>query len=118
MKDQQLISIIIPVYNAEKYLPQCLDSIIHQTYSYLEIICINDASTDGSLRVLNQFAENDPRVHVVDKPNEGVSRARNIGLQIATGQYIMFVDADDWIDADTCEKALAAMDNNQADIVM
>lgn len=118
MKDQPLISIIIPVYNAEKYLPQCLDSIIHQTYSNLEIICINDASTDGSLKILNQFAQGDRRVYVVDKPNEGVSRARNSGLQMATGQYVMFVDADDWIDADTCEKSLAAMDNNQADIVM
>lgn len=118
MNNQPLISVIIPVYNVEQYLSQCLESVINQTYSKLEIICVDDASTDESLEILNQFAEDDHRVQVIEKKNEGVSQARNVGLQAATGQYIMFVDADDWIEQDTCKKALEAMNGNKADIVM
>lgn len=118
MNNQPLISVIIPVYNVEQYLSQCLESVINQTYSKLEIICVDDASTDASLEILNQFAEDDHRVQVIEKKNEGVSQARNVGLQAATGQYIMFVDADDWIEQDTCKKALEAMNGNKADIVM
>ena len=118
MNNQPLISVIIPVYNVEQYLPQCLSSVTNQTYPNLEIICVNDASTDGSLEILNQYEENDRRVRVIEKQNEGVSRARNVGLQSANGEYVMFVDADDWIETDTCEKALAAMNNNEADVVM
>lgn len=118
MNNQPLISVIIPVYNVEQYLSQCLGSVTNQTYPNLEIICVNDASTDGSLEILNQFAEKDQRVRVVGKQNEGVSRARNVGLQSASGEYVMFVDADDWIETDTCEKALVAMYDNQADVIM
>lgn len=118
MNNQPLISVIIPVYNVEQYLSQCLGSVINQTYPNLEIICVNDASSDGSLEILNQFAENDQRVRVIGKQNEGVSRARNVGLQSANGEYVMFVDADDWIETDTCEKALVAMYDNEADVIM
>lgn len=118
MNDQPLISVIIPVYNVEQYLSQCISSVINQTYSNLEIICVNDASTDRSPEILNQFTRKDQRIHVIEKQNEGVSRARNVGLQRAHGQYVMFVDADDWIESDTCEKALAAINGNGADIVM
>lgn len=118
MNNQPLISVIIPVYNVEQYLSQCLDSVTNQTYPNLEIICVNDASTDGSLEILNRFAENDQRVRVIEKQNEGVSRARNVGLETANGEYVLFVDADDWIDTDTCEKALSAMFDNESDVVM
>lgn len=118
MNNQPLISVIIPVYNVEQYLSQCLGSVTNQTYPNLEIICVNDASTDGGLEILNQFAENDQRVRVIGKQNEGVSRARNVGLQSANGEYVMFVDADDWIETDTCEKAFATMHDNEADVVM
>lgn len=118
MNNNPLISVIIPVYNVEKYLSQCLDSVINQTYPNLEVICINDESTDGSLDILNRFAKYDHRIQVIEKQNEGVSCARNVGLQSAHGEYIMFVDADDWMEMDTCEKALVAMLDNEADIIM
>ena len=112
------ISIIVPVYNAEQYLPKCLDSILNQTYKYLEVICINDGSYDNSINILNQYKAQDSRMVVIDKSNEGVSATRNCGLKQATGEYFMFVDADDWIEPDTCEKALTVMEDNNADIVM
>ncbi len=92
---EPLISIIIPVYNVEKYLSKCLDSVINQTYKNLEIICINDSSQDNSLKILKRYAEIDSRIKVIVKENEGVSEARNRGLDVSNGEYIMFVDADD-----------------------
>ena len=97
------ISIIIPVYNAEKYLAQCIESIIKQTYSNLEIIIINDGSTDRSLEICNFYKENDQRIVVFNQNNSGVSVARNKGLDISNGEFIMFVDADDWLNADFVE---------------
>lgn len=118
MKEQPLISVIIPVYNVERYLAQCLDSVINQTYSNLEIICVNDGSEDSSLTILQQYASNDARVRILDKKNAGVSGARNDGLACAQGSHIMFVDADDWIEPETCEKAIHGMVAYDADIVM
>ena len=118
MKRNPLISIIVPVYNAEKYLAQCLDSVVNQTYQELEIICINDGSKDNSIAILNQYRNKDSRIVIFDKSNEGVSATRNYGLKKSMGEYIMFVDADDWIDTETCEKAVSAMAFNDADIVM
>ena len=112
----ETISIIVPVYNASLYLKQCLDSIINQTYKKLEIICVNDESTDNSLEILNTYKNVDERVTIIDKKNEGVSLARNAALDIATGKYILFVDADDWIDIDTCAKALEQI--RGADVLM
>lgn len=97
---EDLISIIIPVFNAERYLQQCLESIIHQTYQNLEIIIINDGSTDQSERIINEYKVSDPRIRVISQRNSGVSAARNAGIQAAKGAYIGFVDADDWIDPD------------------
>lgn len=91
------ISVIIPVFNTEAYLERCLKSILNNTYRNLEIICINDGSTDQSLDVLNKYSEIDPRVRILNKVNEGVSKARNDGLNEATGDYITFIDSDDWI---------------------
>lgn len=112
------ISIIVPVYNVEKYIPTCLDSIINQTHKNLEIICVNDGSTDNSLIILRRYAEADNRVNVINKENEGVSKARNVALEKATGEYILFVDGDDWIELDTVESALQSALQNDADIVM
>lgn len=92
-------SIIIPVYNVEKYIRDCLDSVIKQTYSDWEAICINDGSTDGSVEVLEEYSANDSRVIVVSQLNAGTAAARNAGLKIATGDYILFLDSDDWLDA-------------------
>lgn len=92
------ISVIVPIYNVEQYLSQCLDSIINQTYTNLEIILINDGSTDNSEKICNQYKLLDPRIIVIHKTNGGLSDARNTGIKIATGDYISFVDADDFID--------------------
>lgn len=117
MNKNPLISIVIPIYNAEKYLPMCLESILKQSYSELEIICVNDGSTDESSDLLRTYANSDKRIKIIDKKNEGVSSARNTGIEKACGEYLIFVDADDWIDSDTCGQALQAMVNNQADVV-
>ena len=93
------ISVIIPVYNTEKYLEQCLESVINQTYKDLEIICVNDASTDNSFDVINEYSKKDSRIKYINfETNKGVSAARNVGLEAATGDYICFIDSDDWIE--------------------
>lgn len=91
----QTVSIVVPVYNAEKYLPVCLRSILRQSYRQLEVILVNDGSNDGSLAICKKFAAKDDRVRVIDIPNGGVSNARNTGLAAATGAYVQFVDSDD-----------------------
>ena len=93
-----LVSIIIPVYNASKYLYRCLDSILNQTFRDFELILINDGSTDNSLEILREYETKDSRIIVIDKPNEGVSAARNQGIEIAKGEYIMFCDSDDYVE--------------------
>ena len=91
------ISVIVPIYNAEAYLNRCLDSIINQTYSDLEIILINDGSTDNSLDICLEYASKDKRIVVYNQTNKGISKARNKGIELATGDYIGFVDSDDII---------------------
>ena len=113
-----MISIIVPVYNSELYLKKCLDSIISQTYENIEIICIDDNSSDDSLRILQEYEKKDQRIKVLQKVNEGVSFARNAGLDMARGDYILFVDSDDWIDRCTCEVALKKILEETADLVM
>lgn len=112
------ISIIIPCYNVEKYLPKCLDSVVNQTYKNLEIICVNDGSTDNTLDVLNKYKLKDSRIVVVDQENSGASSARNNGLNYVTGDYIMFVDSDDWIDNETCEIVIKKALSDDYDIVI
>ncbi len=97
-------SVIIPVYNVGKYLEECLESLLNQTLENIEIICINDGSTDNSLSILYEYRKKDKRVIVVNKSNGGVSSARNIGLRIARGEYIVFVDADDIAEKRLCER--------------
>ncbi len=98
------ISIIVPIYNAEKYLAKCIESLIHQTYQKLEIILVNDGSKDNSLAICRDYAAKDSRIVVIDKENAGVALARNSGLEVATGKYIGFVDPDDWLEANMYEK--------------
>ena len=90
------ISVIVPVYNVEKYLLECLDSIINQTLKEIEIICVNDGSTDNSLSILKEYASKDNRIILIDKENEGLGYTRKVGLDNATGKYILFCDSDDF----------------------
>lgn len=113
-----MISIIIPVYNVEKYLPKCLDSVLQQTYSDTEVICVNDGSTDRSIDILEHYALADSRVKIISRENRGISVSRNEALDVAKGEWVMFVDSDDWTDEGTCEKALAIAKEQQADTIM
>lgn len=110
------LSIIIPVYNTSKYLRRCLDSVIKQTYKDLEIICINDGSKDDSLEILNEYKAKDSRIKVIDKKNEGVSIARNVGLDNASGELVAFVDSDDAIVPDMYEKLIENLNEFKSDI--
>lgn len=112
-----LVSIIVPVYKVEEYLPQCLDSLIGQTYENLEIICVNDGSPDGCAEILQAYVRKDGRVKIITQENRGLSAARNAGIQYAAGEYVMFVDGDDWIDVDTCSVAVQAVREHGADLV-
>lgn len=110
------ISVIIPVYNAEKYLGQCLDSLIGQTFSDFEIICVNDGSNDSSLDILNSYADKCDKIKIINIENSGPGPARNKGLDIASGDYITFVDADDWVDKKFLEILYASAIKTNADI--
>lgn len=112
----KLVSVIIPVYNVEKYLKRCLDSVLAQTYENLEVICVNDGSADQSLSILNDYALKDTRVKVFDKKNGGAASARNYALKNATGDYIAFVDPDDWIESSMYETIIEKMERLSADI--
>lgn len=100
---QPIFSIVVPCYNVRKYLPKCLDSLISQTYHNIEIILVDDGSTDGSNIICDKYAHRDSRIKVIHKENGGLVSARNSGYYIATGEWIMYLDGDDWIDANTCE---------------
>lgn len=115
-----LVSIVIPVYNSSKYLEECLDSIINQTYKCLEIICVDDGSTDNSLEILNKYRLNDDRIKVYSKANEGrgAASARNLGLDNATGEYIMFLDSDDVFELDMVSELVAKISETQAEVVI
>ena len=113
-----LVSIIVPVYNAQNSVARCLESICSQTYQELEIIVLNDGSTDDSLAICEQFRAKDPRIVVVDKENEGVSRTRNAGLTLAQGDYIQFVDSDDALDPDYTQNLVQAALEHNADLVI
>ena len=112
-----LISIIIPVYKVEPYLRNCLDSIVNQTNRNLEIILVDDGSPDKSGDICDAYAAADERIIVIHQNNQGVSAARNAGLDIAKGDYILFVDSDDWIEQETCEAVLDLALKNNADLV-
>lgn len=112
-----LISVIIPVYNVEKYLKRCVDSLVKQTYKNLEIILIDDGSKDSSGKLCDEISKIDKRILVLHKSNGGSSSARNLGIEIATGKYITFVDSDDWLELDTYEYCVNLIKLNQADCI-
>ena len=112
------ISLIIPVYNVEKFLPRCLDSVAAQTYSDLEVIIVNDGSTDGSLQIIDRYAAQNPNFAVYTIENSGQGGARNFGLEKAQGEYVAFLDSDDYVAPDCSEKMAAAALSNDSDIVV
>jgi glycosyltransferase involved in cell wall biosynthesis len=112
------ISIILPVFNGELYLGQCLDSLVNQTFSDIEILVLNDGSTDNSAIISESYASKDYRVNVIHKTNSGLSDTRNVGIGLAKGEYIMFVDADDWIDHETCEIVYKTAKETNVDIIL
>ena len=111
------VSIILPIYNVEKYLRQCLDSCINQTLKDIEIICVNDGSTDNCLEIINEYARKDNRIKVINQNNQGLSMARNNGVDIATGEYILFLDSDDWLELNCCKVAYNQAKENDNDFV-
>ena len=118
MEQMPKVSIIVPVYNVERYLRQCLDSLVNQTYQNIEIICVDDGSTDASSEILTEYALKNSKVRVIRQENSGLSAARNVGFSFATGEYVMYVDSDDWIDVCTCEKAVFRAEEHAADLVV
>lgn len=118
MKEKPLVSIIIPVYNVEKYIERCIKSLINQEYEKIEIIAVDDGSLDKSLEIIDVIAQFDKRVILIHQENKGVSSARNRGLSEATGTYIMFVDGDDWVEPNYVSLFLKTIENSNALLVM
>ena len=110
------ISVIVPVYNVEKYLKKCIDSIINQTFQDIEIICVNDGSTDNSRKILEEYKNKDSRIKIIDKENGGLSSARNAGMKTAEGEFLSFIDSDDWIDKTMLEKLYKNITGLNSDI--
>ena len=112
------LSIIIPIYNVGDYISECLDSILNQSFKNLEVICVNDGSTDNSLEILNDYKKRDERIVIIDKANEGSGVARNFGLQIARGEYVYFVDGDDLLTENALQLIVDEADKKQTDILI
>ena len=114
---ESMVSVVVPVYNTERLVERCLDSIISQTYSNLQIIVVDDGSTDKSLEILNKYQSKDNRISVYSQNNSGVSAARNCGMRHSTGEYVLFVDSDDYILQNTVESLVGTLENNQDGVV-
>lgn len=112
------VSVVVPIYNVEDYLEKCINSIINQTYQNLEIILVDDGSTDRSPSICNEWGEKDDRIVVIHKENGGLSSARNAGLKVATGEYIMFEDSDDWLELNAVEKCVERIEKDESDLVV
>ena len=115
-KDNLKISIIVPIYNTSKYLKKCIDSLINQTYENIEIILLNDGSTDDSAKIIKEYK--DKRIKYIEKDNEGIGKTRNLGIKKATGDYLMFIDSDDYIDLTCCEKFIKCANKTSADLIV
>lgn len=115
---EEKISVIVPIYNVEKYLNRCINSIVNQTYSELEIILVDDGSTDNSGKICDEYTDKDSRIRVIHKQNEGLGFARNSGLDIATGKYVTFIDGDDYIGKTHIEEMYALIQNTKTDTCM
>ena len=112
------VSVIIPVYNGESYLEQCLDSIIGQTLKEIEIICVNDGSKDRTQQILEKYAEKDSRIQIINQENGGAGAARNAGLRIARGEYLSILDGDDFFEPDMLEKAYKKAKESRAELLV
>lgn len=115
--NKPLVSILVPVYNVEAYLPQCLDSLVGQTYPHLQIVLIDDGSTDGSWRVMQEYAARDERIGIYHQENQGVGTTRNHLLEKIKGDYVLFVDSDDWVELDMVEFLVGKASKNHVDVV-
>ena len=113
-----LVSVIIPIYNTEDYLREALDSVINQTYKDMEIICINDGSIDGSLKILEEYAQKDNRIVIHNQENKGLPATKNVGVSLARGKYITFVDSDDTISPNTIETSVQIAEEKDCDVVV
>lgn len=113
-----IVSVLIPVYNVEKYLKKCLDSVVNQTLTNIEIICVNDGSTDDSLKVLEEYGSIDSRIKIINKANGGLPSARNAGLDVAKGRYVGFVDSDDYIEPNMFEKLVDVAEHEESEVVI
>ena len=111
------VSVIIPVYNTEKYLRQCLDSVIHQSLREIEIICVDDGSTDSSARILEKYRAEDARIKMIHQGNAGLSAARNTGLRAARGEYVYFIDSDDYVETNALEFVYKEAKRDRLDIL-
>lgn len=116
--EKGLISVIVPVYNIEKYLPRCIDSILDQTYKNWEAIFVNDGSTDNSLKILEEYKKRDKRIIIIDKKNAGSGAARNDGIENSRGEYVAFLDSDDWYEKNFLEKLYNNLTENNSDVAI
>lgn len=113
-----LVSVIVPIYNSEKYIQRCIESILNQSYKNLEIILVNDGSTDDSLKICEKYSEKDDRIRVVNQKNSGVSLTRNMGIELSSGEYIMFVDSDDYIESTMIEDMVNKIVDNNINLII
>ncbi len=118
IKKEELVTLLVPVYNTEKYIKKCLESIVNQTYKNLEIILIDDGSNDNSGKICDEYAKKDSRIEVFHKENQGSSAEKNFGLSIAKGRYISFIDSDDYLEPTLIEKLVKSIEINQSDIAI
>lgn len=116
MKQEALISVIVPIYRVEEYLPRCIDSLLAQTYQNIQIILVDDGSPDACGRICDEYASTDKRIQVIHKENGGLSDARNAGLSASKGDYIAFVDSDDWVASEYLERMQQSLCKHDADI--
>lgn len=116
--EEKKVSVVVPIYNVEKYLNKCINSIVNQTYKNIEIILVDDGSTDQSGMQCNEWKDKDSRIKVVHKENRGLSSTRNAGMEVATGDYIMFEDSDDWLVSDLIERCVERIQKDKSDVVI
>ena len=115
---KKVVSVIVPIYNIERYINRCIDSILDQTYTLLEIILVDDGSTDNCSQICDDYAKKDQRIIVIHKKNSGLSDARNSGIEVAHGDYLMFVDGDDWIRKDMISLLIRSVQKNNVKLGM
>lgn len=112
------VSIVVPIYNVEEYLEKCLDSLVEQTYKNIELILVNDGSTDRSLEIAERYAEKYQQIKLITQKNGGLSKARNTGMKLAEGEYLCFVDSDDWLELDTVQEIITFMEKDDLDLCL